>query len=129
MLPLAAVRRQLRRPIACARSVTRSVGVIPVVSVEIIIVVDVDVPVAPIAVAPVVVTPPRAKRETGAPRQTHSRVVARILIGIVRICWLAINHDRIVRRNVDNLRVGLLDHDHLFPVFGLRFDFLLGAGF
>ena len=104
--------------------------VLPVIVIYVIVVaVDVDVAIAPAATPTPTAAPCGAERETGAPRQTHPRVVARILIRIVRIRWLAINDHGVVRRNIDHLRIGLLNDDHLLTALCLGLDFLLGTGF
>jgi hypothetical protein len=59
-----------------------------VVAIEIIVVVNVDVPAAPVAIAPMSPSPAHpcgAECESGPPRQAHSWVVSRVGIGIIRI--------------------------------------------
>jgi hypothetical protein len=110
--------------------VGRSVGV----SVEIIVVVDVDVATVPIAIAPMAApgTPGgSAKRNSRAPHQCRPRYVPRIRVRIVRIfgCRRTVNDRWIVRGNVHDVRVSVLYYDHLFAAldcFGL--NCLLRAG-
>jgi hypothetical protein len=59
-----------------------------VVAIKIIVVVNVDVPAAPVAIAPMSPSPARpccAKCESGPPCQPHSGVVSRVGVGIIRI--------------------------------------------
>jgi hypothetical protein len=59
-----------------------------VVAIKIIVVVNVDVPAAPVAIAPISPSPAHpccAKCESGPPRQPHSGVVSRVGVGIIRI--------------------------------------------
>jgi hypothetical protein len=89
-----------------------------VVLIEIIVVVNVDVAAVPIAIAPV--TAPGApgscpERNSRAPHQSCPRHIARIGVGIVRIFNRSgpVHHGRIVRGNVDYVRVRLLNFDYL----------------
>jgi len=66
------------------------VGLIVVIYV-LVVPVNINVAVTPAAAPTPTPAPCGAERETGAPRQTHPRVVARIFVGIVRISGLAIN--------------------------------------
>jgi hypothetical protein len=54
-------------------------------AVEIIVVVDVDVAVAPIAIAPVATGPGTQRKSRRAPRQSHARVVPGIGIRVIGI--------------------------------------------
>jgi hypothetical protein len=127
----------LRRSIARAGTVslagtiatlTRAIVVIPIIAIEIVIVVYVDVAVPPIAIAPVI-APIGTPCNASAKRQSHSRVPARIIIGIVRISRRTIHNCRIVRRNINYLRIGVLDHYDLLTAFHrLRLHSLLCAG-
>jgi len=109
-----------------------SIDVIDLVVVVYVLVtvIDVDIAVAPSASPAPASAPGGAERETSAPRQTHSGIIARIFIRIVRIRGLAINYDWIIGWNVDHLRVGLLNYDYLLATLNsLRFHFLLRTGF
>jgi hypothetical protein len=115
--------------------VTSILAVEIVVAIEIIVVVNVDVPAAPVAIAPISPSsahPCCAECESGPPCQPHSGVVPRVGIGIVRIGRRSISvHDRgIIRRDVNDVRLSLLNYDGLlatFDCFGLYY--LLRAGF
>jgi hypothetical protein len=104
------------------------VGLVIMIHV-LVAIIDVHIAVTPAAAPTPASAPSRSERESGAPGQTHSGVVTRIFIGIVRILGLAINHYGIVRGDIDHLRIGLLDHDHLLATLCLGLDFLLRAGF
>jgi hypothetical protein len=102
------------------------ISVVDVVSVEIVVVVYRHVAAAvPIAVAPRA-APRGAQRNSSAERE-HS-VTRRIGIGI-RISRCAVNNGWTVLRNVDDFRVRRFDHNYLFAVDRLSFDFLLGGRF
>ena len=104
------------------------VGLVVVIYV-LVVPVNINVAVTPAAAPTPTPAPSRSEREPCTPGQTHSGVVTRIFIGIVRVLGFAINHDRIVRRDIDHLRISLLNHDHLLAALCLGLDFLLGAGF
>jgi hypothetical protein len=102
--------------------VTSLLAVEIVVAIEIIVVVDVDVPAAPVAIAPMSPSPAHpccAECESGPPSQAHSWVVSRVGIGVIRIGRSRGSvHDRgIIRRHVNDVRIGLLDHDDLLAAF------------
>src|SRR5205814_8793698 len=92
-----------------------TIDIVDVVSIEIVIVVNGDVAVAPVAIAPIV-CPRCSQDESCAKYQPRSRHVAWIIIGRIRIIprW-AVNDRRIIRRNIDELRVGRLNYDSLLP--------------
>lgn len=81
--------------------------------------VNVDVAVSPTAASPGI-APTRSACYAHAERNRgHSCNVARRVVRARRIGWIplsAVHHGRIVRGNVNNLRVGRFNHDHL----GLR---------
>jgi len=111
------------------------VHVLIVVPVKIVVVVDVDVATVPIAIAPVA-TPsaPRGstQRNSRSPHQSRPWHIARIGIGIIRILGRGrtVNDCRVVRWDVDHVRVRLLDLDHLFAAGNcLGLYHLLLAGF
>jgi hypothetical protein len=65
-------------------------------------------------------------------RKSHSGCVIpswRIVDGWIGIGRGAVNHYGVIAGNVDNLRVGLFDHDHLLAFHHLRFNFHLLCGF
>jgi hypothetical protein len=105
-----------------------------VVLIEIIVVVDGDIATAPIAIAPV--TAPSAPsggahRNSRAPSQSCSRHIARIGVRVVRILGRrrTVNDLRVVRRDINYVRVRLLDLDHLLAAGNcLGLHYLLGAG-
>jgi hypothetical protein len=110
--------------LASSTAVDGSVGV----SVKIIVVVDVDVAVVPIAISPVVVGPCASQNKAGSESQPHTGVVSRIRIRIIGISWRrrSINHLRVVRGNVNYVGVSLLNYDHLFTALDrLRLHALL----
>jgi hypothetical protein len=103
-----------------------------IVPIEIIVVVDVDVAVAPIAIAPVATGPSAQRKSRCAPRQSHSRVVPRIGIRIIGIGRgrSSVNNLWVVRRNVNYVRLSWLNHNHLFATLDcFGFHSLLGGGF
>jgi hypothetical protein len=102
--------------------VTSLLAVEIVVAIEIIVVVDVDVPAAPVAIAPMPPSPAPcccAECESRPPCQPHSGVVPRVGIRIIRVGRRSSSvHDRgIIRWDVNDVRIGLLNHDHLFAAF------------
>jgi hypothetical protein len=102
-----------------------AIDIVDVAPIEIVVVVDGDVAVAPIAIAPIV-CPRCSQYESCAKCQPHPRHVARIIIGRIRINRWTVNNHGIVRRNIDVLRVGRLDYDNLLPsLYRLSFHFLL----
>src|SRR4029077_2020206 len=106
-----------------------------VVAIEIIIVVDVDTSAVPIAITPVAAPSPPSggtQRNSRAPCQSCPWHVARIGVGIVRIGWRSssIHNSRVVRGNIDNVGVRLLNFDYLFAAGDcLGLHYRLGAGF
>jgi hypothetical protein len=99
------------------------------VPVKIVVVIDVDVAAAPIAVAPPVIRDAGAYKDTGAKGQSHSRVITGIGIGIVGIGRRTVNDRWIVRRNINGLRIRLLNNNDLLVVLDrFSLDRLLLAG-
>jgi hypothetical protein len=103
----------------------------PIIMVD-IVVVDVDIDMA-VAAPSTMVTPASApsgaQDEAGPKRKPRSRHVCWIDIGRIRINGRAVNDHRIVGWDVNHIRLGLLNHDHLFAAIDdLGFDFLLGVG-
>ena len=121
-------------PITLSLAVHVPVYVFIVVPVKVIVVVDIDVATVPIAIAPVAA--PSApgsgtQRDSRAPRQSCARHVARIGIGIVRVFDRSrpVHHGRVVRGHINNVRVRLLNFDHLFAAgdcLGLHYRLLAG---
>jgi hypothetical protein len=105
-----------------------------VVAIEIIVVVNVDVAAVPVAIAPVAAPSAPSggtQRNSRAPGQSRPWHVARIAIRIVRIVGLGwtINDLRVVRWDVNYLRVGWFNYDNLLAALHrLSFHFLLRAG-
>src|SRR5258706_6909583 len=110
--------------------------VLPVVSdvAYLVVVVDVEVAVAPVASAAPVIDPAsdgpaRAECET---RCDHGRAdirrIGEIIGRIGRVRPSSVNDCRIVVRHVDCVGVGRLDHDRLLAFLRLNADFLLLGG-
>jgi hypothetical protein len=106
-----------------------------VILIVIIIVIDLDVATVPIAVAPVAAPSAPSGRTQGnsrAPRQSCSWHVSRIRIGVIRIGRRSrsVHHSRVIRRDVNNVGVGLLNFDYLLSAGDcLGLHYRLGAGF
>ena len=104
------------------------------VGIAIEVVVDVDVDIA--------ASPTTAPTPTTAPRGSHGHTDAEgnctggndrsrrwwVVNRRIWICGRTIDNSRVVRRNVNNLRIRLLDHDHFFALNGLGHNFLLLVG-
>jgi hypothetical protein len=84
--------------LAAAAAGLATIDVVNVVPVKVIIVVNVDITVAPVAVAPGSAGPSTQRKSGRAPRQPHARVVSRIGIRVIRIGRgrRSINHRRVV---------------------------------
>jgi hypothetical protein len=92
----------LRRSIARAGPIARTIPalagaivIVPIIAVKIVVVVNVDVAVAPIAIAPVI-SPIRAPRDTRPNGESHSRVIAGIIVRIIRIGRWTVDNGGIV---------------------------------
>jgi hypothetical protein len=100
---------------------------------KIIIVIYVDVVVSsPTAVAAPTSAHRGAHGYAHAERKCHSGCVIpsrRIVDGWIGIGSGAVNHYGVIAGNVDNLRIGLFDHDHLLVFHHLGFNFHLLCGF
>src|SRR5258706_10651587 len=97
------------------------------VPVEIVVVIDVDVVVAAPAPAPAA-APGRPHHHANAKRNRQSRSVVsrrRIVNGRVGIHRRAVHHDRIIRRYIHDLWIGLFDHDHTLVLDDFGFYLLL----
>jgi hypothetical protein len=105
------------------------IGILGGIVYVLVVVVDVDVALPPSAtVTPASTTPGCSDRNSSAERQhSISRRVGhrRIRIGRRR----TIDHGWIVGGNVNDFRIGLLNHDHVLAFDRLVFNFLLLAGF
>src|SRR5271170_175096 len=101
---------------------------------EIVVIINIYVVVssAPSSVVAPTSTPSCPDSQANTERDRHSRrVIAgrRIIDGWVGISWRAVHHHRVVAGNVDDLRIGLLDHDHLFAFYYPGFNLHLLIGF
>jgi hypothetical protein len=120
-------------PITLSLAVDVAIEII--VLIVIIIVVDLNVATVPIAIAPVAAPSPPGggtERNSGSPRKSRAWYVTRIRVGIIGICRRSrsVHHSRVVRRDVDNIGVCLLDLDHLVAAGNcLGLYHLLRAGF
>jgi hypothetical protein len=103
------------------------------VAIEVIEIVDGDVITTPAApISPTAAPPKGAHSHTHAKRDGKPcRIVARWRIGNgrVRISWRSIDHRGVVGGHIDNLRVGLLDHNHTLVLDDLGFHLLLLSRF
>ena len=103
--------------------------VVDVIPIKVVVVIDVDVAATiPIAITPPIVGDTCPNQDTSSEGETHSRIVTRIAIRIVRIGRRPIDHGGIVGWDINGLRVRLLDNDHLFVPRGLRRHLLFLAG-
>ncbi len=100
---------------------------------EVVVVLDVDIVVAaPSAAVPPATTKGCSHGHADAERDRHTRrIIAGRWIGNrrIRIRGGSVYNSRIVARNVDNFRAGLLHHNHLLAFDHLGFDLLLLRGF
>jgi hypothetical protein len=115
-------------PIVACISATISTGNVRV-TVEIVIAIDSDIVVAPPGSAPPPTTAPgRPHGHTHTERNRHSRGVVpwwRIVNGRIGINWRPVHHNGIVGRYINDLRVGLFDHDHALAFDDFGFHLLL----
>ena len=113
--PALAARRQLRRMLTTI-DIVIDVGVAAIIYV--------DVPTAPVGIAPGV-APRRAHGDTRAERKHRPSYISGRIIGIGRVGWVrpsAVHHRGIVGRHVNHLRTGRLDpNNFLFDDDGLLF--------
>ena len=95
-----------------------------------VVVVDVDVAATPAAAPTPTAAPGCSQNKSGPEPETGSPNVSRIIIRIIRIGGLAVDDYGIVGWNIDDLGIGLLNHNCLFTTLN-RFAFhdLLRAGF
>src|ERR1044072_5402379 len=87
--------------VAAGWPVVNCVPVEVVVPVKVVVVIDVDVAAAPVAIAPPTTGKARPYDHAGAPGQPHSRIIAGIRVGIVRIGRRTIDNRRIVGGDID----------------------------
>ena len=119
---------------AISAAYIRAVSALDVrVAVKIVVVIDGDVVVT--AVPPAAVPPPSPPHCThsypDAEGNRHSgRVVARRWIGNGRVGvgWRTIHHGRVIAGNVNDLGIGLFDHNHLLALDRLGFNLHLFGG-
>jgi hypothetical protein len=107
----------------------RLIVIVLVVIVYVLVVnVDVDVVVAPATTpAPAPISPGGTDRNASAERQQS--ISRRVVDRRIRIGRRAIDHGRVVRGDVNDLRIGLLNHNHVLAFDRLAFHFLLLARF
>ena len=107
----------------------RLIVIVLVVIVYVLVVdVDVDVAMAPTTTpAPAPISPGSSDRNSSAERQKP--ISRRVVHRRIRIDRRAIDHGRVVRRDVNDLRIGLLNHNHVLAFDRLAFHFLLLARF
>src|SRR2546425_13306098 len=105
-------------PLASLFVVVPFIVIVLVVIVYVVVVhVHVDIAVAPSAIPTPAPAPGGSQRDTGAERHGRSRRIiswGRIVNRGIGIDRRTINHNWIVRRDVNNLRVRLLYYDNLF---------------
>src|SRR5438094_348352 len=77
--------------------------------------------------APAAISPGGSGRNSSAERQKP--ISRRVVHRRIRIGRRAIDHGRVVRGDVNDLRIGLLNHDHVLAFDRLTFHFLLLARF
>lgn len=102
-------------------------AIVDLVPVKIVVVIDVDVAAAPVAIAPPVVCDTCANENPSAKGKPHSRVITRVGIGIVGIDRRTIYDRWIIGWNVNSFRIGLFDHHYGLSLNLLAFYFLLLA--
>lgn len=105
------------------------VAVKVVVPIKVVVVINIDVAAA----VPVAITPPSAgnsgaNNHARAPGKSHSGIVTRISVGVIRVSGRTVDNGRVVRRNIDDTRISLLNHDHLLVARASRFYHLFLAG-
>ncbi len=105
----------------------RLIVIVLVVIVYVLVVdVDVDVAVTPATTpAPAPISPGGADRNSSAERQQS--ISRRVVYRRIRIDRRTIDHRGIIRRDVNDLRIGLLNHNHVLAFDCLAFHFLLLA--
>ena len=117
------------------------VDIVPVAAVDVVAVAVVDEVVVVIDVHIVVATPSGAVTPSAAPHRSHrhsyakrDRHAGRVISGRrisdwgVGINGRSVHYGWVVARNVHNLRIRLLNHDHLFALDNLGFNLLLFRG-
>jgi len=98
-------------------------------SVVVVVVVDIHVAVTPSTVIPPTSSPSCSQGHSDPEGEGAPGNVPRVVKRWIRIDWGTKHYCRVVGRNINHLRVGLLDHNHLLTVVEvLRLNYLLGAG-
>lgn len=106
-----------------------AVDIVTGVSVVDVGVVNVDIAVVtPATIITPAASPGRSQEKAGSKCQPHSRDISRVRNRRVGISRLAINHNRIIGRNVNHIRLCLFDDDHLLAFDGLCFNNLFRIG-
>jgi len=107
----------------------RLIVIVLVVIVYVLVVdVDVDVAVPPATTpAPASISPSGSDRYSSAERQQS--ISRRVVDRRIRIGRRTIDHGRVVGGDVNDLRIGLLNHNHVLAFDRLAFHFLLLARF
>jgi hypothetical protein len=98
---------------------------------EIIAVVDIDAVAAPATTPAPAATPKRSHHDSDAKRDRDAGSIVtprRIVNRRIGINGRPVDDDRIVRRYVHHLRIGLFDHDDAFVFYDLGFHRLLLSG-
>jgi hypothetical protein len=107
-------------------SIGPAIDVIDVILVEVVLVVDGDVTVAPIAITPIV-CPGCSQDDSCSKCQPHPGHITWIVIGGIRINpGVTVDYLRIIRRHKGVLRIGRLNYNSLLAsLHGFSFHFLL----
>ena len=92
------------------------VDLVHIVVVPDVVVIDVDIDVSPAPTAAIspAISPCDAKGDPCSKSESGSRYIARVDIGRIRINRRTVDYDGIVRGNIDDLGIGLLNDDDLF---------------
>jgi hypothetical protein len=99
------------------------------VAFEIIIIVDGDVVTAPAGAAAPTSAPHRSHRHPDAERKEQATgVIRRVVNRRVRVHGRPVDNCGVVARNVNDLRIGLLDYDNFLIFHHLCFDHHLVIG-
>src|SRR5262249_7980717 len=117
---------------AIALAAVPAVALTPVmadlVAVEIIVVVDVDLVVSPAAAAPHAAPEGAHGKAHSEPDERRAHRVVGVVDRRVRVNRWAVNDDRIIGRDIDDVRLRWLDDDDFFLLDDLGLDLLLLVG-